>query len=104
MKIVPRGDVSASKSRVRARDGSVAFVRNRVFLILALISKKIRYLVAAKQLVGVFYGVSWDAFSLSYRVFLVLALIIKKIRNLSRRDGDLWGSLWCFSCLCGLSG
>ena len=45
--------------------------------------------MAAKQLVGVFYGVSWDAAWLSYRVFLILALNIKKIRNLSRCDGDL---------------
>jgi len=36
--------------------------------------------VAAKQLMGVFYGVSWDAAWLSYRDFLILGLNIKKIR------------------------
>ena len=53
--------------------------------------------MAAKQLVGVFYGVSLDAAWLSYRVFLILTLNIKKIRNLSKRDIDLSGDLWCFS-------
>ena len=75
----------------------VTLLSYRVFLILALNSKKIRYLTLAKPPVGPVYCVSCGVTLLSYQDFLILTLIIKKIRNLSKRDGDLWGSLWCFS-------
>jgi len=77
--------------------GDAAWLSYRFFLVLALISRKFRYLVAAKQLVGVFSGVSCGITLLSYQDFLILTLNIKKIRNLSKRDIDLSGDLWCFS-------
>jgi len=46
---------------------------------LAFNSRKSWYLVTAKQLVGVFYGVSRHDVLLSYQIFLVLSLNIKKI-------------------------
>jgi len=53
--------------------------------------------VAAKQLVGVFYGVSWDTVWLSYQMFLILALIIKKIRYLTLAKPPV-GAVYSVSC------